>query len=267
MRYTDCAKGGGFMRILRSISMAFSIFSRIPMPKIVWRDENMRYMLCAFPLIGMVIGLCLLAWTWICSITGIGILLRAVGLTLIPVAVTGGFHLDGFMDTSDALASNAPPERKREILKDPHTGAFGVMGLCAYLLLYAALCSQLIIDRNAILSLILMHTLSRVVSGLTILIFPANAAKGLLSTFRQASDKRAASVILSILFVLCAACLIYTDWMTGSAMLAAVLFCIVYLFFMSKKQLGGMSGDLAGYFLQTAEISMLAMIVVIQLIR
>lgn len=252
------------MRILRSIVMAFSMFSRIPMPKIVWRDDNMRYMLCAFPLIGILIGLCLAAWTWICGMTGIGILLRAVGLTLIPIAVTGGFHLDGLMDTADALASHAPPERKREILKDPHTGAFGVMGLCAYLLLYTALCAELIIDRNTILFLILMHTLSRVLSGLTILIFPANTAKGLLSTFKEASDKRAACVILSFFFALCAACLIYTDRMTGSAMLSAALICVIYLLFMSKNQFGGMSGDLAGYFLQTAEISMLAMIVVIQ---
>jgi len=249
------------MRIVRSIVMAFSMFSHIPMPKIMWRDKNMRYMLCAFPLVGMVIGLCLWAWIWLCSLTGIGVLLQSAGLTLIPIAVTGGFHLDGFMDTVDALSSHASPERKREILKDPHTGAFAVIGLCTYLLLYLALCTGLVIDRQTILLLVLLPVLSRILSGLTILVFPANAGKGLLSTFKEASDKKAAFIILCIFLVLCGAGMIYIESITGILMLTAALISTVYLYFMSKKQFGGMSGDLAGYFLQVTEIAMLAVIV------
>jgi len=241
--------------------MAFSMFSHIPMPKIMWRDENMRYMLCAFPLVGLVIGLCLWAWIWLCSITGIGLLLQSAGLTLIPIAVTGGFHLDGFMDTVDALSSHSSPERKREILKDPHTGAFAVIGICTYLMLYAALCTGLVIDRQTILLLILLPVLSRIVSGLTILTFPVNAGKGLLCAFREASDKKAAFIILCVLLVLCGAGLLYIDGITGALMLAAALISTLYLYFMSKKQFGGMSGDLAGYFLQVTEIAMLAVIV------
>ena len=249
------------MRIIRSIVMAFSMFSHIPMPKIMWRDENMRYMLCAFPLVGLVIGLFLWAWIWLCSLTGIGLLLQSAGLTLIPIAVTGGFHLDGFMDTVDALSSHASPERKREILKDPHTGAFAVIGLCTYLLFYTALCTGLVIDRQTILLLVLLPVLSRIISGLTILIFPANAGKGLLSTFKEASDKKAASIILCIFLVLCGSGLLYIDVITGALMLAVALVSTLYLYFMSKKQFGGMSGDLAGYFLQVTEIAMLAVIV------
>lgn len=254
------------MKILRSIVMAFSMFSHIPMPKIVWRDENMRYMLCAFPLVGAVIGLCLWAWIWICGIAGIGILLRAAGLTLIPVAVTGGFHLDGLSDTVDALASHAAPERKREILKDPHAGAFGVMGICSYLLLYTAIGTEIVFDGKTILLLAFMHTLSRIISGLTILCFPTNAAKGLLSTFKDASDKKTAAVILSVLLVLCGTGMIIIQWRTGALMLTAALISTVYLYFMSRRQFGGMSGDLAGFFLQISEIGMLAAIAASRLI-
>ena len=246
--------------------MAFSMFSHIPMPKIVWRDENMRYMLCAFPLVGVVIGLCLWAWTWVCGIAGIGIMLRAVGLTLIPAAVTGGFHLDGLSDTVDALASHAAPERKREILKDPHTGAFGVMGICSYLLLYTAICTEIAVGWKTILLLVLMHTLSRIVSGLTILCFPANAAKGLLSTFKDASEKKPAVIILSVFLVLCAGGMLYTQWQTGVLMLAAALISTIYLYFMSRRQFGGMSGDLAGFFLQISEIGMLTAIAASRLV-
>jgi adenosylcobinamide-GDP ribazoletransferase len=55
------------MTFLRSIVVAFSMFSRIPMPKVDWKPENMRYALAAFPLVGCVIGLALWGWAWLCG--------------------------------------------------------------------------------------------------------------------------------------------------------------------------------------------------------
>ena len=49
-----------------------------------------------------------------------------------PVLVTGGIHLDGFLDTADALSSWQPWEKKLEILKDSHAGAFAIIMGCAY---------------------------------------------------------------------------------------------------------------------------------------
>ena len=39
-------------------------------------------------------------------------------LILIPVFITGGIHLDGFLDTQDALSSWQTKERRLEILKE-----------------------------------------------------------------------------------------------------------------------------------------------------
>ena len=47
------------------------------------------------------------------------------------MAVTGGFHIDGFMDTMDAFHSYKPREEKLAILKDSHIGAFAVIMLAA----------------------------------------------------------------------------------------------------------------------------------------
>ena len=44
------------MHILRSFASAFLMYSRIPMPQVEWKEENRRYALCFFPLIGAVIG-------------------------------------------------------------------------------------------------------------------------------------------------------------------------------------------------------------------
>ena len=54
----------------------------------------------------------------------------------IPLLVTGGFHLDGYMDTMDALHSYQKKEKKLEILKDPHIGAFSVIMARVYGLMY-----------------------------------------------------------------------------------------------------------------------------------
>lgn len=36
------------MRIIKSFFIAFSMYSKIPMPQFQWKDEDMRYALCFF---------------------------------------------------------------------------------------------------------------------------------------------------------------------------------------------------------------------------
>ncbi|MEL7602647.1 MAG: adenosylcobinamide-GDP ribazoletransferase [Bacillota bacterium] len=252
------------MSILKAAALMFSMFTRIPMPKVEWSEENLRYMLCFFPLAGVVIGLVLAGWFWFCGVFHIGTLLFAAGVTLIPVAVTGGIHLDGYCDTVDALASHASPERKREILKDPHTGAFAIIGAGAYLLLYFSISTELIPNIKTWLLLALMHGLSRTLSGLSVIGFPSSASKGLLDAFKASADKKRSAAILLLLLAGCVAGLWLTAPVAGGAMILAALFCALYLFNMSKRQFGGMSGDLAGYFLQLCELAMLAALVLIQ---
>ena len=69
---------------------------------------------------------------------GSGVLFAAAAACL-PLLITGGIHMDGFMDTVDALASHQSRERKLEILKDSACGAFAVLYCGVYLLLSFAL--------------------------------------------------------------------------------------------------------------------------------
>lgn len=240
------------------------MFSRLPVPTLPWRDANMRYMLAMFPFVGAIVGLFIWGWLWICEALGFGIILRAAGLTLLPIAVTGGIHLDGFCDTVDALSSRAPMERKREILKDPHSGAFAVIGVLSYIVLYFALGTELEITPTTPLLFGLIFVLSRTLSGLSVLLFSANAGKGMMSAFKDSAGKTVSVVILCIFFILCVLGLLFIDVLIGSAAAVIALLCLVYLFVMARRQFGGMSGDLAGYFLQLCELLMLASIVLIQ---
>ena len=119
-----------------SLAIAFATYSRIPMPKVDWSEENRRYSLCFFPLIGMVIGVALWIWLHLCSRLSLGGMLQGTLGAAIPLIITGGIHMDGFMDVTDAISSWQTKERRLEILKDSHVGAFAVMGCAGYLLLF-----------------------------------------------------------------------------------------------------------------------------------
>ena len=92
------------------------MFSALPMPQFDWNEKNMRYALCAFPLVGVVCG----ALWCVCGVLPLPVAARAAGFCLVPVWVTGGIHLDGYADTCDALSSYGDTAKKLEILKDPH---------------------------------------------------------------------------------------------------------------------------------------------------
>ena len=60
------------MRVLKSMVIAFSIYSKIPVPQFEWKEEDMKYMVCFFPWIGAVIGICLYLWHVFCKAWEVG---------------------------------------------------------------------------------------------------------------------------------------------------------------------------------------------------
>lgn len=252
------------MLLFETIAVAFAMFSAVPLPQPEWNQRNMRYMLCAFPLVGLVNALGWWAWAALCQALRFPLLLRAAGLCLIPVAVTGGIHLDGYADTSDALASYAPPEQRQEILKDPRCGAFAVIRTCAYFVGSFALCGALTLDRRALCCMSLTFVFSRALSGFAVAAFPLAKNTGLAHTFATAADRVRVRWILGALVLLAAGVLCFCGGTAGAAMVlaaAGVFGCYIHT---AKRKFGGISGDLAGWFLQKAEFWMLAALVLCQ---
>ncbi len=233
------------------------MFSRIPIPNVEWKEENMRYMLCGFPLVGAVIGLLFWVWIWLCGVVGFGPFIKAAGLTFIPVFISGGIHLEGFLDTSDALASHGDVEKKRRIMKDSHIGAFAAIALGLYFLLYYAFSLELQISLRTLTLISLSFVLSRSTSGLTVIFFPSSKNEGLFRSFKDTADKRAAAVILMFFALLCMTLMLFYLPLAALAMLLMLSIALLSLCVISRSQFGGMSGDLAGWFLCLAELLML----------
>ena len=252
------------MILPETIAVAFTMFSAIPMPQVEWNRDNMRYALCAFPLVGLAVGLGCRAVTLLCGALNAPDLLRGVLLCLVPVWVTGGIHLDGYADTCDALASHAESVRKQEILKDPHIGSFAALRLCGWFLLTAALWSA--VPEYPPVPVLLGFCLSRTLSGLAVAAFPLAKHTGLAHTFAEAADRSRVRRILTGLDVLLSLGLCLCGW-GGAAMAAAAHLVYAYYYRMSIREFGGLSGDLAGWFLVQAEKWMLAALAAVSLLQ
>ena len=103
------------MSVIKSCIIAFSMYSKIPVPQFPWKDKDMRYVMLFFPWVGLVIGALTLLWTWVAARLGCGTLCFALVGTALPVWISGGIHVDGFMDTMDAFHSYQEKEKKLEI--------------------------------------------------------------------------------------------------------------------------------------------------------
>lgn len=241
------------MTMIRSILIVFSMFSVLPVPQTEWNEKGMRYALCAFPMVGAVIALLCRLWMWLCAMFSLPVILRGAGLCLLPVLVTGGIHLDGYADTCDALASHSSVEKKQQILKDPHLGAFAAIRLCCWFLACFALCCAL--PELSLCALLGLFCLSRSLSGLALTLFPLREGSGLARSFAEGADKKAVRAVLAALVLVSALLLI----LSGQA-LSLLAACLVLLRYrrLCVRDFGGLSGDLAGWFLQTAEFWMLA---------
>ncbi|MFR6468425.1 MAG: adenosylcobinamide-GDP ribazoletransferase [Lachnospiraceae bacterium] len=251
------------MNLIRSFFIAFSMYSKIPMPRTDWTKESMRYAMCFFPVIGAVIGGLLYLWIYLTG-DSTGSLFRAAVAVLIPIIITGGIHLDGLLDTADALSSYKSMEEKLEILKDSHTGAFAIIVGGAWFILALGTWSEVRLEMMPVLAL--SFVLSRALSGLAVVIFPKAKNTGLAATFSEMAVKRTVAITM------CGFLLLLAHWpFAGSGLrvpmdLAAGL-VFFYYYRMSKKKFGGITGDLAGFFLTVSELAMALTVVAVFLIK
>ena len=123
---------------MKSLIIAFAMYSKFPMPRVDWEKKALSWALCWFPLVGLAVGAVLWLWLALAGWLGFGVVFTAALALLLPIALSGGIHLDGFCDTCDALSSHQSRERKLEILKDSHTGAFAIICCGLYLLVFFA---------------------------------------------------------------------------------------------------------------------------------
>ena len=242
------------MRLMRSACIALSMYTRLPVPQFSWEDEDMQYAICFFPLAGALTGSVLYGWLFAAGHLELPSAARCIIASILPLLLTGGIHADGFMDTSDALQSWGGRDRRLEILKDPHIGAFAVIRfLClAGIYLSAVFC----LKESAYLPWACSFFFSRALSAFAAVRWEKAKPEGSLNRFSAAGAERRASAVILTEILAGGFLMIRAGLLPGTAAAAAGFLSMAYYRHMSSKEFGGITGDLAGWFICVCETAM-----------
>lgn len=248
--------------MLKSLIIAFHTYSRIPMPKTTWDDKSMKNAICFFPCVGIVIGFVELVLIQLSIKFDIPMILKGSICCVLPILITGGIHMDGFCDTTDAISSYQPRERKLEILKDSNAGAFAIIYAVVWFILYFA--SWCCINTfGACLAVSIGFVMSRALSAFGVAIFKQARDKGMLKSYADKSDKNALKIAMIIVVVICMVCLLLFAKVLGVAVVIVQLLSFLYYRYRAYKEFGGITGDTAGWFLQIAELTSVLIVTVL----
>ncbi len=238
----------------RGLILAFGFLTRLPMPALPdFKKEELSSSSVWFPLVGLCIGLLLAAAVQLGS--NANHWMGALLVLLVWIGITGALHLDGASDLTDALgAAHRDPERLLAVMKDPHTGSFGVVAIVMILLTKLVTVAWLLE-----LSLELPH-----IDLWGLLLIPAWARLGAISwsqsltplapgsgeTFSWQIDSNTLWIWAALLFALT---LLMVSLPFAFAAVAILAGWRAFL----KWRLGGMTGDCLGAGIEFSECAML----------
>lgn len=250
--------------ILNGLLVSFSLYSSIPVKQVEWQKNTMRWALSFITFIGVIIGFLELIWYKFCVYFNASPLFYCSIATLIPIIISGGIHLDGLCDTCDALCSFGNKQKKLEILKDPHVGAFGVIWLISFVICEIAFFSQIYKTPKFIFLLFFGFSFSRALGACKIVTLQCAKNSGLAHIFSENSDKKIVffTLIFQIIIFLTFN-FIFCVFLKANIVIIVLFYIFMILFYfwhnkLCKNLFGGITGDLAGFFISLSELVTLA---------
>ncbi|WP_102272720.1 adenosylcobinamide-GDP ribazoletransferase [Cytobacillus massiliigabonensis] len=247
------------MKWIKGLLINFQFFTSIPVPiELPMDKDHLEKAIKTFPLLGLIQG-GIYAFLFFAIIhwTPFSVLTAAMVLWLAGIITTGGIHLDGWMDTSDAFFSYRDREKRLEIMKDPRTGAFGVLSVIV--LLAAKFFFMNEIAQQALpatyLFIVTIPFFSKMVMGVLLLKVKAAKKEGLGTLFKNASNKRTLVIYPIYIILLAAAGIVFNQLLFG--MIVFMIVSTLFLFILSKKIIswfGGMTGDVLGASVEGMEL-------------
>ncbi|MDD6042413.1 MAG: adenosylcobinamide-GDP ribazoletransferase [Eubacteriaceae bacterium] len=243
------------MKYITAFFMAWGNFITLPCPLKRWDSDLKNMMLAFLPSVGAVIGLIWMGLFWLTDKIYLPFAIKCLLLVFYIFAICGFMHLDGFMDCNDAILSRRPLEDRQRILKDSTVGAFAAVTLVFLMLAWYA-ASGVAFANTSVWNLLIIPVISRSVSGACVLSYKPIGHSQYVKDYQQPDRGKYILIILLQVIVILGVCLIFTPDRITSVLIAVVMAAAGYLSCMyARKQLGGMSGDVAGYVICLSELS------------
>lgn len=240
------------MTFLKGFLLNLQFFTALPISRTLPMDKrHLNSSIKSFPLVGLMQGVLysavlysLINWTPFSSLA------IAFAIWLLTIVITGGLHLDGWMDASDAYFSFRDKNKRLEIMTDPRTGAFGVLSVIIllssrFLFIYEITTNTTIVSYGLF---VLIPFLSKGIMGMMLVTVPAAKKEGLAYMFRQAGNPRSLVVYpLYLLLVMGTLGFIWSGLLFPASLLLLVAGgCYFFIRVKTVKWFGGMTGDVIG---------------------
>jgi adenosylcobinamide-GDP ribazoletransferase len=243
--------------IIGGLLLSFQLLTTIPINKTVeWNKDSARWAMRLFPLVGVLLGGLLAVQYWVfVHYTSVSPLFLSLWLLFFSILFSGGLHLDGWMDCSDAFFSYRDAKRRLEIMSDSRVGAFAVISVIFLLSFRFLFIYETVMSGIELSFLFLIPFLSR--SFMSMLLIKGRLAKpdGMAAAFREhveAADRYfIVAALVAVLLGFCIFGIAQLFFISLLGISALIYFLCSLLFF--EKQFGGITGDTLGAFVEGVE--------------
>lgn len=230
-----------FRDALRSAHLALTFLTTLPFPHVhEVRDGEFARASGYYPLAGYAVGAIVALILWVPAPIPDGV--RAALAVAAWLATTGMLHFDGLVDCADAVFAMKSPQRRLEILRDVHVGAFGLgTGVLTLLSLWSLV--QVARPTDALVAAVL----ARAVLLAPMNLFPAARVESLGARSREGHWPVAALLAVPVLFL------------PGApvAALVAIIAALAVARFCAGRLGGGINGDVYGACVTLTEVAAL----------
>ncbi|MBQ7558754.1 MAG: adenosylcobinamide-GDP ribazoletransferase [Synergistaceae bacterium] len=234
---------------INSFLIALTFLSIFPAPQKFlpeWNEKNLRYFCVMIPVTGFLFATCWLGFFYALGLAEkISGTLRGFLMTFLTLSLTGGLHMDGLMDTCDAIFSRRDREMRLKILSDTHAGSFAVMGCALALMAKTFLFAEIFSQGIKINFFIPIY--SRL--GMAVILNNIKFAKsGGLAFITGAARKKSGNIFFLFLFFILS--------FANNSIIIPVIFILSLIIWtkICSKIFGGITGDLLGAYLEISEI-------------
>ena len=204
-----------------------------------------------FPLVGLALG-AILAGLDFAARQALPLPVVGAVLVIALLVMTRAIHTEGFLDCCDALFGGYTPERRLEILRDSHIGAFAAVGGAALILLKWTLLVG-IPDEIRAGMLALFPCLSRLGMLSTMAAFAYVREEGMGAAFQKGASRW--QVAFGLISAAAAGALLLGA--VGVLLLVAAVGASLALGRWIRGLLGGMTGDAYGAVNEIAEVAVM----------
>ena len=239
------------VELFTSFTSAVIFYTVVPLPA-KWTNNWVRIARWC-PVVGLLIGALLALIVGSLELIKIPNLTRNALTVATWVAITGGLHLDGAMDTADGL-SVTNPDLRLEVMKDSATGAFGAIAAIIILLLKTVTLSEMSLPLWLVLLLATGWARWGQVWAIAFYPYLRETGKG---SFHKENMRSPQDILLGliVLFAFSGICFAagYLLWWQAIAITFGNMAIALLTGYWFYRQLGGHTGDTYGAVVEWSE--------------